>query len=175
MKNKYQTIVLGGGCFWCMEAVFNTLDGIIGVTAGYAGGFTRDPIYGEVCTGTTGHAEVISIEYDPGKISLDDILEVFFLTHDPTTPNRQGADVGSQYRSIILYASEEQKEKVVAFIDVIRGNYDTPVVTEVKPLEHFYTAEENHQRYYEMNQNLPYCRLVISPKLDKLRKKNLVS
>ncbi|OFW59403.1 MAG: peptide-methionine (S)-S-oxide reductase [Candidatus Solincola sediminis] len=170
MRNNNQTIVLGGGCFWCMEAIFNELEGIINVTAGYAGGFTRDPSYSDVCAGTTGHAEAISLEYDPEKISLEDILDVFFLTHDSTSLNRQGADVGTQYRSIILYTSEQQREQVDTFINRVRGDYDQPVVTEVKPLERFYTAEEYHQRYFERNQNLPYCRLVISPKLDKLRK-----
>jgi peptide-methionine (S)-S-oxide reductase len=172
MKDKYETVVLGGGCFWCMEAVFNRLPGVISVTPGYAGGFAWDPSYRDVCTGTTGHAEVVSIEFDPGKISLDDVLDVFFLAHDPTSLNRQGADVGTQYRSIILHTSEEQREKIEDYIDKISDNYDEPIVTEVKPLERFYTAEEHHRRYYERNRNLPYCRLVISPKLEKLRKKN---
>jgi peptide-methionine (S)-S-oxide reductase len=171
MKNKSETIVLGGGCFWCMEAVFNTLKGILSVTSGYAGGFGMNPSYRDVCTGTTGHAEVISVEFNPSEISLQDILEVFFLTHDPTSLNRQGADVGTQYRSIILYTSEEQSENIEAFIEQMKGEYAEPIVTEVKPLQHFYTAEEHHQRYYERNRDLPYCRLVISPKLEKLRKK----
>jgi methionine-S-sulfoxide reductase len=171
MKNKNESIVLGGGCFWCMEAVFSTLEGIATITPGYAGGSVSDPSYREVCTGTTGHAEVVSVEYDPGKISLEDILEVFFLTHDPTSLNQQGADVGTQYRSIILYTSEQQRQKVEAFLEKSKGDYGKPVVTEVKALEHFYMAEEHHQRYYERNRNLPYCRLVISPKLEKLRKK----
>lgn len=170
MSNRHQDIVLGGGCFWCMEAVFNTLKGIIKATPGYAGGIIMNPNYKEVCGGGTGHAEVVSVEYDPAEISLEDILEVFFLTHDPTSLNQQGADIGTQYRSIILYTSEEQKERVEAFIDGIKKNYDKPVVAEVKPLERFYPAEEYHRRYYERNKNLPYCRLIISPKLEKLRK-----
>jgi peptide-methionine (S)-S-oxide reductase len=171
MKSENETIVLGGGCFWCMEAVFNTLKGILRVTSGYAGGFVMNPSYRDVCTGTTGHAEVISVEFNPSEISLQDILEVFFLTHDPTSLNRQGADVGTQYRSIILYTSEEQREKIEVFIEKMQGEYSEPIVTEVKPLQHFYTAEEHHQKYYESNRDLPYCRLVISPKLEKLRNK----
>lgn len=165
-----ERIVLGGGCFWCVEAVFSGIEGILAVTPGYAGGITPDPDYHEVCTGTTGHAEVVMVEYDPGRISPERILEVFFASHDPTTPDRQGNDVGTQYRSIILCTSEGQKSAVERFIDGISGDYDRPVVTQVKPLERFHEAEEYHRRYFEKNPSQPYCRAVIAPKVDKVKK-----
>jgi peptide-methionine (S)-S-oxide reductase len=165
---KSEEIVLGGGCFWCTEAVINTLRGVVKVTPGYAGGFTDNPTYRQVCDGATGHAEVVRVEYEPETISLEDLLEVFFLSHDPTSVNRQGADVGTQYRSVVLYTSEEQHAAIESFIEGIKGDYDKPVVTEVKSLEGFYPAEEHHQRYYERNPNQPYCRAIISPKLAKL-------
>jgi peptide-methionine (S)-S-oxide reductase len=144
---------------------------VLRVTPGYAGGETEEPTYRQVCNGGTGHAEVVEVEYDPEVISLEDLLEVFFATHDPTSLNRQGADVGTQYRSIILYDSYAQKLKVEKFIAELAREYDKPIVTEIKELDRFYPAEEYHQRYYERNPNQPYCRAVISPKMDKLRKK----
>jgi len=170
MKDNHEEIVLGGGCFWCVEAVLNTIEGVLRAAPGYAGGVTDNPSYNQVCGGSTGHAEVVLVEYDPGKVSLEDLIEVFFLTHDPTTLNRQGADVGTQYRSIILYNSEDQKKRVEGFIDKIAADYDQPIVTELKRLERFYPAEEYHRGYFERNPNQPYCRAVISPKLAKLRK-----
>jgi len=171
IQNSHETIVLGGGCFWCTEALLSTLVGVLRVTPGYAGGKAEDPTYRQVCNGGTGHAEVVEVEYDPEVISLEDLLEVFFATHDPTSLNRQGADVGTQYRSIILYDSYTQKLNVEGFVAELAREYDKPIVTEVKELERFYPAEEYHQRYYEKNPNQPYCRAVISPKLAKLRKK----
>jgi peptide-methionine (S)-S-oxide reductase len=170
MKDNHEEIVLGGGCFWCTEAVLNTIEGVVRATPGYSGGSTDNPNYNQVCGGSTGHAEVVLVEYEPDKVSLEDLLEVFFLTHDPTTLNRQGADVGTQYRSVILYNSEDQKKRVEDFIGKIAGDYDQPIVTEVKRLERFYPAEEYHRRYFEKNPNQPYCRAIISPKLAKLRK-----
>jgi methionine-S-sulfoxide reductase len=170
-SNNHETIVLGGGCFWCTEALLNTLEGVVRATPGYAGGFTLDPTYRQVCDGATGHAEVVEVEYDPEIISLEDLLDVFFATHDPTSLNRQGADVGTQYRSIVLYNSPEQKEKVEKVIGWLAKDYSMPIVTEVKKLERFYPAEDYHQKYFERNPNQPYCRAVISPKLAKLRKK----
>jgi len=171
MQNSHETIVLGGGCFWCTEAVLSTVVGVLRATPGYAGGVTEDPTYRQVCYEGTGHAEVVEVEYDPEVIALEDVLEVFFATHDPTTPNRQGADVGTQYRSVILYNSQEQRAKVERFIAGIRDGYPHPIVTEVKELQRFFPAEDSHQRYYERNPGQPYCRMVISPKLEKLRKK----
>jgi methionine-S-sulfoxide reductase len=171
MQNSHETIVLGGGCFWCTEAILNTVVGVLRVTPGYAGGVTDNPTYRQVCYGETGHAEVVEVEFDPEVISLEDILEVFFSTHDPTSLNRQGADVGTQYRSIILFDSYAQKLKVERFIAEMARHYDRPIVTEVKELDKFYPAEESHQRYYEKNPYQPYCRTVISPKLARFRKK----
>ncbi len=171
MAGKTEKIVLGGGCFWCTEAVFQNVDGVVAITPGYSGGTTADPEYPEVYSGSTGHAEVARVEYDPGNVSLETLLDVFFSTHDPTTPDRQGNDVGSQYRSIIFYDSEGQGERVEAFIAGIRPDYERPVVTEVKPLDVFYPAEEYHQDYYVKNPEHGYCQVVIAPKVDKLRKK----
>lgn len=167
-----QTAVFGGGCFWCTEAVFKDLRGVMSVMPGYAGGQKENPIYEEVCSGKTGHAEVIKIEFDPARIRYDDLLTVFFATHDPTTPDRQGNDVGTQYRSLILYTTEDQKNKAENFIRALNasGAQGPPVVTEVKPLETFYEAEQEHRGYYEKNRSQPYCRLVIHPKLEKVRK-----
>lgn len=171
MRDQHEQIVLGGGCFWCTEAVFDLVEGVIRATPGYAGGWTDDPGYDEVCRGNTGHAEVVSVEYDPERVSLEELLDIFFASHDPTTLNRQGADVGTRYRSIILYTSEEQKAEVVAFLEKLNGEYNMPVVTEVDALERFYPAEEHHQRYYEKNPGQGYCRAVVAPKVDKIRKK----
>ena len=163
-----ETVTLGGGCFWCIEAVFARIEGVRGVISGYAGGTTENPSYKEVCSGSTGHAEVVQVSFDPSVISYDEILDIFFKAHDPTTLNRQGADVGSQYRSIILYSSEEQKDKAEEAVRRARKNYSDPVVTEIAPLGEFYEAEDYHQDYYAVNPNAPYCRMVIDPKLSKL-------
>lgn len=173
MKNQLETAVFGGGCFWCTEAVFKELKGVESVLPGYAGGKKPNPTYEEVCGGNTGHAEVIKIEYSPAEISFDDLLAVFFNVHDPTTLNRQGNDVGTQYRSVIFYTTEEQKrsaEKVIQ--ELVEGKtYDKLVVTEVKPLTTFYPAENYHRDYYERNKDAPYCEVVIAPKLEKLQKR----
>jgi len=172
MTQKSEVAVFGGGCFWCTEAVFDELRGVISVMPGYAGGSVKNPGYEQVCIGLTGHAEVIRIEFDPGQITYRDLLTVFFATHDPTTLNRQGNDVGTQYRSIILYASDEQKREAEKFIKELNDSlsYGKPVVTEVKPLGEFHEAEGYHRKYYENNPYQPYCQVIISPKLDKLHK-----
>lgn len=165
------TIVLGGGCFWCIEALFETLDGILATQSGYAAGTVPHPTYQQVCTGTTDHAEVVKITFDPKKISLDEILEFFWEAHDPTTLNRQGGDTGTQYRSIILYADETQKSAALASRDRANPHFGNSIVTEIEALRAFYPAEDYHQNYYENNQNAPYCRAVISPKLQKMLKR----
>lgn len=172
MTQTTEVAVFGGGCFWCTEAVFDELRGVISVMPGYAGGSVKNPTYEQVCSGRTGHAEVIRVEYDPGQIAYRDLLTVFFATHDPTTLNRQGNDVGTQYRSIVLYASDEQKRDAEQFIKELNDSsvFGQPVVTEVKPLSEFYEAEEYHRKYYENNSYQPYCQVVISPKLHKLHK-----
>lgn len=170
MTSKTETIVLGGGCFWCSEAVFSMLKGVVKTTPGYAGGNKENPTYEEVCNGDTGHAEVLQIEYDPNAITLDKILSVFFEMHDPTTLNRQEADVGTQYRSIILYNSDEQKKTIDNFINGIRKNFNKPIVTEVKKLIKFYAAENYHKDYYSKNAINPYCMFVIRPKVSKIKK-----
>ncbi|MCJ7624377.1 MAG: peptide-methionine (S)-S-oxide reductase MsrA [Anaerolineaceae bacterium] len=164
---------LGGGCFWCLEPVYADLRGVEGVSVGYVGGTTPDPSYEQVCTGMTGHAEVVQITFDPETISYRDILEIFFTIHDPTTPNRQGADVGSQYRSAIFCHNDEQKRTAAQVIQEIdaAGLYDGPVVTEVVPLSIYYRAEEYHHNYFEKNPYQGYCRVVIAPKLTKFRKR----
>ena len=167
------TATLANGCFWCTEAIFEQLDGVISAVSGYTGGQTSNPTYKEVTTGETGHAECLQIVYDPSKISFDELLEVFWQTHDPTTLNRQGADVGTQYRSGIFYHNEEQKviaEKYKAALDK-SGAFDRPIVTEITPFREFYPAEDYHQQYYENNGNSnPYCRIVIRPKMEKFMK-----
>ena len=160
---------LGGGCFWCLEAIFERIDGVVEVVSGYAGGTKADPTYEEVCTGTTGHAEVVQVIFDPKRISYAGLLEVFFKAHDPTTLNRQGADVGSQYRSIILYDGEEQRKAAEAARKKAGKDWKDPVVTQVVPLEVFYRAEDYHQDYFDNNRNAGYCRVVIAPKLNKLK------
>lgn len=162
-------IVLGGGCFWCTEAAFKELEGVEEVTSGYAGGHKKDPSYREVCKGTTGHAEVVKLKFDPEKTDLRKILKLFFRIHDPTTEDREGPDIGSQYRSIILYSTEEQKEAVKAFIDEIRDEYSEEIVTEVKELEKFYSAEEKHQDYFEKNPEDSYCTIHAEPKMEKAK------
>jgi peptide-methionine (S)-S-oxide reductase len=173
MKNNTEIAVFGGGCFWCVETIFSSLKGVVKVTSGYAGGKIANPSYLQVCSGTTGHAEVIKIEYDPSIISYGDLLDVFFHVHDPTTLNRQGADVGEQYRSVVLYDSPQQKKLVEQYIDDLNatGEFGSPIVTQLHPLTEFYEAEDYHQRYYEANTGQPYCQMVISPKLTKFSKK----
>lgn len=168
-----QIITLGGGCFWCTEAILLELRGVKSVISGYSGGETPNPTYEQVCTGQTGHAEVAEVTFDPEEISLHDLLVVFFTLHDPTTRNRQGNDMGTQYRSIVLYRNEEQKETTERVIKEISDQkvWPNPVVTEVVPFEKFYPAENYHQNYFAQNQSQPYCQLVIEPKVLKLRKK----
>jgi len=160
---------LGAGCFWCVEAVFEGLEGVKSVVAGYAGGRTRNPSYEEVCSGKTGHAEVAQITYDPRRITFGELLDVFWSAHDPTTLNRQGADVGEQYRSVIFYHDAQQKADAEASLAKARKEFTSPVVTAIEPLGEFYEAEEYHQDYFRNNPRAPYCMFVIQPKLDKLR------
>jgi peptide-methionine (S)-S-oxide reductase len=166
------TATFGAGCFWCIEAVFQQLDGVVSVTSGYAGGTVQNPTYEAVCTGKTGHAEVAQIIYDPKKIGFEKLLEVFWTAHDPTTMNRQGADVGTQYRSAIFYHNEKQKELAQTYKSKLAasGAFDAPIVTEIVPLTAFYKAEGYHQNYYEENSSKPYCMFVIAPKVEKIRK-----
>jgi peptide-methionine (S)-S-oxide reductase len=159
---------LGGGCFWCIEAVYERIDGVKAVVSGYAGGEKADPTYEEVCTGTTGHAEVVQIHFDPQVISYEEVLDLFWKAHDPTTLNRQGADVGTQYRSIILYSSEAQAQAAERSKVKAAAHFDDPIVTEIVPLSTFYEAEKYHQDYYENNPFAGYCTFVIRPKLQKL-------
>ena len=162
----------GSGCFWCTEAVFQNVEGVEKVESGYSGGKVKNPTYKEVCSGLTGHAEVIQVHYDTAKVSYEELLEIFWKTHDPTTLNRQGADEGTQYRSVVFYHNEEQKklaEKYKAELDK-SGAFDNPIVTEISPYTEFYKAEDYHQNYYNLNGNAPYCSYVIQPKLEKFRK-----
>src|SRR5688500_7352640 len=170
---KADTATFGTGCFWCTEAIFEQLDGVISVTSGYAGGHVANPSYKDVATGETGHAECVQILYDSSKIRFDELLEVFWQVHDPTTLNRQGADVGTQYRSVIFYHNDEQKQKAEKYkVELNKsGAFDNPIVTTLEPLTKFYTAENYHQEYYELNKNSnPYCSIVIRPKLEKFEK-----
>ncbi len=171
MENN-QIAVFGGGCFWCTEAVYQKLKGVDKVVSGYSGGDMDNPSYEKVSGGSSGHAEVIQITYDPQVVSYRQLLEVFFAVHDPTTLNQQGADLGTQYRSVIFYFNEEQKNEAEGIIQELTkdGAYQNPIVTEIKPLIHFYPAEDYHQNYYNQNQNQPYCQVVINPKLDKFKK-----
>jgi peptide-methionine (S)-S-oxide reductase len=164
-----ETATFGGGCFWCTEAAMKELDGVRSVTSGYAGGHTENPSYREVCSGTTGHAEVVQVDYDPDAISYEELLEVFFATHDPTQRNRQGPDVGSQYRSIVLSHDAEQKRLAEAYVEALDSEYADEVVTEIEPLETFYPAEEYHQDYFEKNPDDAYCRMHARPKVEKVR------
>jgi peptide-methionine (S)-S-oxide reductase len=168
-----ETATLGGGCFWCLEPVFREVAGVEHVTVGYSGGDVPNPSYRHVSTGTTGHAEVVQIIFRPAEVSFRDILEIFFNVHDPTTPNRQGADVGTQYRSIILCHSQEQKRVAERMVqDLEAANvWSAPIVTEIVPLKVFYEAEDYHQGYFEKNPEQPYCRVVVEPKVTKFRKK----
>ena len=167
-----QVATFGGGCFWCLEAVFEQLKGVHKVESGYAGGRTENPSYEQVCTGRTGHAEVVQVSFDPQEISYSDILNVFFATHDPTTLNRQGGDVGTQYRSVIFYHTPVQKEAAENKIAELNAAqiWDAPIVTEVKPLQAFYRAEDYHQKYFQGHSTQPYCQAVIAPKVAKFRK-----
>lgn len=169
---KTDTATFGTGCFWCTEAIFERLKGVIKVTSGYSGGIIPDPTYEEVLTGTTGHAECCQIIYNPSKISFDELLEVFWKTHDPTTLNRQGNDVGTQYRSVIFYHSAEQEKKAQHYKTALNasGAFNKPIVTTLEPYRNFYSAENYHQKYYEYNGGQMYCRLVIAPKVDKFEK-----
>ena len=166
------TATFGTGCFWCTEAIFQELEGVIKSTSGYSGGNVANPSYREVCTGNTGHAEVIQVVYDPKKITYDELLEVFWKTHDPTTLNRQGADVGTQYRSVIFYHNNEQKEKAEKYkVELNKsGAFNDPIVTEISPYTKFYAAENYHQDYYNQNGGEPYCNMVIRPKVEKFEK-----
>src|SRR5215213_517896 len=166
---------LAGGCFWCLEAVYDQLKGVKSVESGYMGGKNPNPSYRDVCTGTTGHAEVVQITYDTEKVSFKDLLDVFFTIHDPTTLNRQGADVGTQYRSAIFYHTPEQKTVAEQAISELNASHvwDNPIVTELTPASDFYIAEDYHQEYFQRNQGQPYCQVVVAPKVAKLRKQHL--
>lgn len=166
---KTETATFGEGCFWCTESFFQRLEGVLQVKSGYGGGFVENPTYEQVCDKTTGHVELAQIIYDPSKISYDELLEVFWKTHDPTTMNQQGNDMGPQYRSVIFYHNQEQKEKAEKYKAALQksGAWDKPIVTAIEPFKNFYPAENYHQNYYNDNQNQPYCRFVIRPKLEK--------
>lgn len=165
-----ERVTFGGGCFWCLEAVFEDLKGVSKVTSGYAGGAQPNPTYEQVCNGTTGHAEVVQVEFDPSQLSYKDLMNIFYTMHDPTTLNRQGHDVGTQYRSIVLYETPAQKQQAEAMRQLAQKQHKAPIVTEVVPLEKFYAAETYHQGYYKANTKKPYCSSVIAPKVVKLRK-----
>jgi peptide-methionine (S)-S-oxide reductase len=171
-QSNYDTITLGGGCYWCVEAVYENLNGVKSVVSGFSGGRTANPSYEEVSTGKTGFAEVVQITYDKNITNLDDIFKVFFTVHDPTTLNRQGADVGNQYRSVIFYKNEEQKNAANNIINALKKAkvYNDPIVTAVEPFTKFYKAEDYHQNYYDNNKNQPYCKMVIQPKIEKFEK-----
>ena len=168
-SDKVELATMGGGCFWCLEAVFQRIDGVVSVASGYAGGTKADPTYEEVCTGSTGHAEVVQVGFDPTRIGYGELLDDFFQAHDPTTLNRQGADAGTQYRSIILYHTEEQRKTIEQSIKKAQGAIRDRIVTEVVPLWKFWKAEDYHRDYYNVNKSAGYCRVVISPKLKKLK------
>ena len=172
MNERTQTATLGGGCFWCLDAAYRQIDGVTRVTSGYAGGRLPDPTYQQVCTGTTGHAEVVQLEFDPDLISYGDILEIFWSIHDPTTRDRQGADVGSQYRSVILHHDDAQQRAAVESREAAQRLWGKPIVTEIVALDAFYPAEDYHQDYYACNPEQGYCQVVINPKLAKLRERH---
>jgi len=174
-NNSFEIITIGEGCFWCVEPIFSEIKGVLEVTSGYAGGITTNPTYEEVCTEKTEHAEVVQILFDPSKVTYCNLLEIFFYTHDPTTLNRQGPDIGTQYRSIVLYHSIEQKNIAEKYIASLVKNdiYNKKIVTELVKFNKFYPAEKYHQNYYSNNQFQPYCTFVISPKLQKLYSSNL--
>ena len=170
---KQETAVLGGGCFWCLEAVFDRMAGVESVESGYMGGHVDNPVYRQVCSGNTGHVEVVRVTFDPDKLSFRDLLEVFFAIHDPTTPDRQGKDVGTQYRSVIFYASEQQRAAAGQMIAELNGKHEwpNPIVTTVEPAAKFFMAEDYHQEYYANNSSQPYCQFVVSPKVKKFQQK----
>ena len=172
MEKQDEIAVFGGGCFWCIEAVFSELEGVVSAISGYAGGHTENPTYRQVCSDNTGHAEVAEIRFDPSQITYNRLLEVFFATHDPTTLNRQGADTGTHYRSILLYTNDDQKERAEAFIRELdsSGSNGGPIVTEVVRLEKFYQAEADHQQFYMNNPAAMYCQIVIRPKVEKVQR-----
>ncbi len=172
MNTKTETVTLGAGCFWCVEAIFSRLNGVIKVESGYSGGHVKNPSYQQVCTGETGHTEVVQVTFNPDVIPFAKILEIYFKTHDPTTLNRQGADIGSQYRSVIFYHNEDQKATAIEVRDALdrAGIWSDPIVTAIEPYLNFYRAEDYHQNYYEGNKNQPYCQMVITPKLEKFEK-----
>lgn len=175
MSNTLSTATFGGGCFWCVEAIFEQLRGVDSVVSGYAGGETPNPTYDQVCSGSTGHAEVIQVTFDPSEVTFRELLEIFFTLHDPTTKNRQGGDIGTQYRSIVLYHDDEQRqiaEDVITEFEDAKV-WDNPIVTQIEPLETFYPAEDYHQGYYRNHAGQPYCQVVIAPKVAKLRQKYL--
>jgi peptide-methionine (S)-S-oxide reductase len=167
-----EIVTLGSGCFWCTESIFQNLKGVEKVVSGYTGGQTQNPTYKDICTGTTGHAEVTQITFDPSVVSFEEVLEVFFQTHDPTTLNRQGNDIGTQYRSAIFFHDEAQKEKSISIIKALNESkaWEKPIVTEVTKFEKFYPAEDYHQNYFNLNGSQPYCQYVIRPKVDKFKK-----
>ncbi|MGM0504816.1 MAG: peptide-methionine (S)-S-oxide reductase MsrA [Bacteroidota bacterium] len=171
-NKKMELATFGSGCFWCTEAIFEKVKGVESVVSGYSGGKVKNPTYREVCTGNTGHAEVVQITYDPDIIAFKDLLEVFWKMHDPTTLNRQGADVGTQYRSVIFYHNDKQKEIAETYKNRLdeANIYKKPIVTEITPFESFYKAEDSHQEYYENNKFQPYCSFVITPKMEKFKK-----
>lgn len=171
-SRNLDTITLGGGCFWCVEAIYRQLDGVVTAESGFSGGTMVNPSYRDVCTGTTGHAEVVQITYDTTKVSLEEILKVFFTVHDPTTLNKQGADEGTQYRSVILYRNAQQRREATDLINALQKEkiYDNPIVTTITPFKRFYKAEDYHQNYYNQNKDQQYCQLVIQPKLEKFEK-----
>lgn len=166
-----ELVTLGGGCFWCLEAVFDEVKGVHSVESGYMGGQVPEPTYKQVCTGKTGHAEITQIRFDPAVLSFRELLGIFFAIHDPTTLNRQGNDVGSQYRSVIFYDSPEQKEAAEQVIAELRPEFKSPIVTQLAPAEHFYVAEDYHQEYFANNPNQPYCQMIVWPKVEKFRTK----
>jgi peptide-methionine (S)-S-oxide reductase len=172
MGKELEKATLGGGCFWCTEAVYLQLKGVVDVKPGYSGGHVKNPTYNEVCTGNTGHAEVVQVTFDPEIVSFSEILEVFFVTHDPTTLNRQGNDVGTQYRSAIFYHSEKQKQTATEIIKALEKEkaYKNPIVTEVTAFDTFYVAEDYHINYFARNKNQPYCQYVVAPKVEKFQK-----
>lgn len=165
---QVERVVLGGGCFWCLEAVLERLPGVLGVTSGYAGGHAEHPTYEQVCTGATGHAEVVQVEFDPSAVALDELLDLFWDAHDPTTPNRQGADAGTQYRSVILWDGPDQRDAAQASCARAQARFAQPIVTQIAPLQRFWPAEASHKSYFRRNPTAAYCRVVILPKLAKL-------
>ncbi len=170
--SNLETITVGGGCYWCVEAVYENLDGVKSVVSGFSGGNVANPTYEEVCTGETGHAEVVQITYDKNVTDINEIFKVFFTVHDPTTLNRQGADVGTQYRSVIFYKNDEQRKAAQSIIAELNKAkvYSSPIVTKVEPFKKFYKAEDYHQNYYANNKSQPYCKMVIQPKIEKFEK-----